>query len=296
MALHPDPADATLRRYLLGTLPEPEAEALEHAYFARAEALERLRGMEDDLLDDYVAGRLEADEKSAFERRYLASAPLRERVAAARALRVATAGSGIEGPRIAERPARWRVPLGIAAGLLLVILAVWSVPRRPPQSMASSVAVSEPPPPSAAPVESPASPPPTPPPGGPLASRTVVFALSPVLLRGQERTARLHVPPGTEEIELELEGDRALLPPPVSILEAVITTVEGEEVWRGEARRVRDAARPTVLASARVPARRLPPADYLLALSGRGADEGTLYSYFLAVGHPRPRVAPEQTP
>src|SRR5688572_17524517 len=127
--------DAALRRYLLGLLPEAEAEALEEAYFARPEVLERVRLAEDDLLDDYAAGRLETGERAAFEGRYLASAPLRERVMAARALRLAAGGQG-QAARAAGRPVRWRVPLGVAAGFVLVFLAVWLVPRRPPRSTA----------------------------------------------------------------------------------------------------------------------------------------------------------------
>lgn len=83
---------------------------------------------------------------------------------------------------------------------------------------------------------------------------------------------------------LELEGDPALVPPSVSALEAVVKTVEGEPVWRGEARHVKDARRPSLLASASVPAERLGPGDYLLTLSVGGTADGTLYSYFLRVG------------
>jgi hypothetical protein len=83
--------DSGLRRYLLGLLPEGEAEALEEAYLARPEVWERLRGIEDDLLDDYAGGRLGPADSAAFESRYLASSPLRDRVTAARALRLAAA-------------------------------------------------------------------------------------------------------------------------------------------------------------------------------------------------------------
>ena len=78
--MRPDLDDAAFRRYLMGLLPDAEAEGLEEVYFARPDVLERVRGVEDDLLDDYAAGRLETGEKEAFESRYLASAPLRERV------------------------------------------------------------------------------------------------------------------------------------------------------------------------------------------------------------------------
>jgi anti-sigma factor RsiW len=111
-AVPPDLDDAALRRYLLGLLPEAEAEPLEEAYFARPEVLERVRGVEDDLLDDYASGRLAPGERGAFEGRYLASPPLRERVVAARALRLASADrlhpsetvGGSPGPRRRRAP------------------------------------------------------------------------------------------------------------------------------------------------------------------------------------------------
>ena len=88
---------------------------------------------------------------------------------------------------------------------------------------------------------------------------------------------------GAATVVLELEGDPAVLPPATSALDVSVKTVGGTFVWRGEGRRVRDAGRPSLLASARVPAARLVPDDYLVALSARGG-EGTLYSYFFRVG------------
>ena len=88
---------------------------------------------------------------------------------------------------------------------------------------------------------------------------------------------------GTGTVVLELEGDPASLSQVTSALEVSVETVGGAQVWRGEGRRVSDARRPSLLASARVPAARLVPDDYLVALSARGG-EGTLYSYFFRVG------------
>jgi len=286
--VRPDLDDAALRRYLLGLLPEAEAEALEEAYFARSDVLERVRGVEGDLLDDYASGRLEPGEKGAFESRYLASAPLRERVVAARALRLATADK--RGPAVRlVAPVRWRVPLAIAAGLLVAVLAFWIRPPRSPQVTSASV-----PPDSAGPLETPLprSAVPVGPSGAPTpttsarqtATRPLVLALSPVLLRGQERPAQLRIPDGTDTVVLELEGDPALVPPSVSALQAIVKTVEGGPVWLGDARRMTDARRPSLLASAGVPAERLGPGDYLLTLSVRGPADGTLYSYFFRVG------------
>ena len=119
-------------------------------------------------------------------------------------------------------------------------------------------------------------------PRAPATSR-LVLALSPVLLRGQERPAGLRIPAQTDTVGLELEGDPALLPPSTSALQVVVKTVEGEEVWRGEARHVRSAGRPSLLAAASVPAERLAPGDYLLTLSLRGAADEALYSYYFRV-------------
>ena len=88
---------------------------------------------------------------------------------------------------------------------------------------------------------------------------------------------------GTGAVVLELQGDPASLSPVTSALEVSVKTVGGVLVWRGERRRVSDAKRPSLLASARVPAARLVPDDYLVSLSARGG-EGTLYSYFFRVG------------
>ena len=286
--MRPDLDDAALRGYLLGLLPEAESEALEEAYFARPDVLERVRGVEDDLLDDYASGRLEPGVKEAFESRYLASAPLRERVLAARALRLATADKRGPAARVVARPVRWRVPVAIAAGLLLAVLAFWIRPPRPPQMTSVSLPPDSagpsvtPLPQSAAPIGSSGAPTPTAAARAPATSR-LVLALSPVLLRGQERPAELRIPAATDAVVLELEGDPALLPPSNSALQGIVKTVDGEPIWRGEARRVIDARRPSLLASVGVPAERLGPGDYLLTLSVRGTADGTLHNYFFRV-------------
>lgn len=288
--MRPDLDEAGIRSYLLGLLPEAEAEALEEAYFARPEVWERVRGVEDDLLDDYAAGRLGPGEKQAFESRYLASPPLRERVVAARVLATAS-DTEVPAARVATaRPMRWGGPLAIAASLLVAVVAFWAWPPPAPPPVTSiwppptSAATSEAPPsPPAEPMGSSAAPAPTPPRPSP-GVRPLVLALSPVLLRGQARPVELRIPPGADTVVLELEGDPAIIPRSASALDAAVQTVEGERVWRGEARRVRDAGRPSLLASARVPAAKLGPGDYLVTLSARGSAGGALHSYFFRVG------------
>jgi hypothetical protein len=285
-AVRADPDDADLRRYLLGLLPDAEAEALEDAYFASPDVLERVRGVEDDLLDDHAAGRLEPRERKAFDTRYLASGPLRQRVAAARALRLTAADAGRPAARPVGRAVPWKIPLAIAAGLLVAVLAFWVRPLRPPE-VASAIpplaSGSEAPvPPSAALSEPSRAPLPTPPvPRTP--SRPLVLALSPVLLRGADGPAELRVSQEAETVVLELEGDPGSLPRPATALQVDIKTVEGTEVWRGEARRAKDARRPSLLASAHVPAARLPAGDYLVTLSVPAESGATLHRYFFRI-------------
>jgi hypothetical protein len=280
--------DGALRRYLLGLLPEEEAEALEDAYLAHPEVFERLRGVEEDLLDDYAAGRLAPADTTAIESRYRASSPLRERLHTARALRRAIdAGRPHPTSRVIATPAaRWIVPLALAASLILVAVVYW--PGRPPRSVVSSIpspsatARSESPAPSTGDAQPPVIAPSTATTHRPAAA-PLVLALSPGLLRGQQRPVPV-VPAGTEEVIFELEGDPAILPPPPSALAIVVETLEGRSIWRGEARRPAKTARPSLLASARVPTSRLGPGDYLLTLYSGPAEGAPLHRYYFRLG------------
>jgi hypothetical protein len=264
--LHADPDDIALRRYLLGQLPDAEAESVEEAYLARPEVWERLRDVEDDLLDDHAAGRLAPAEKEAFEKRYLASAPLRARVVAARALRQAGSSGSSRAAARADRARsiRWAGPVALASGLILTLLTEWNGERAPTTSLPSVVRSS-------------------PAPRRRLSTPPFVLALSPVLLRGQEGPAERRVPMGTDTVLLELQGDRTILPAPPVVLEATLETVEGRPVWRGEAQREAGAGKPPLVASARVPAATLAPGDYLLTLSLRDVTDGTLFRYFFRI-------------
>ena len=259
--------EPAIRRYLLGLLPEAEAEALEDAYLGDPEVLARVRAVEDDLLDDYAAGRLTRDETGHFESRYLPSPYLRRRVTAARALRLAADMPAPAAGQAPPGPIRWRGPLAIAAGVLVAVAVAFALrPSRP----AAVATVPAPTTLAALPPSPPATPSPEPKPTSPVvtpATIRVVVALSPVLLRGASGPVEVRVPRRTAVVVLELEGDPAVLAPrPGATLGATIETVEGATVWRGGAR-VRDPRRSTVLASVEVPAERLAPGDYLVTLS-----------------------------
>lgn len=267
--------DATLRRYLLGELPESEAESLEEAYFADAEAQALVREAEDDLLDDYAAARLGPGERQAFERRCLVTPPQRERLRAARALRLLASDVP------ARRRARFWPAFGALAAVFLlsvVALRVWP-PQTPPDvpAPASAARVESPAPPVAAPAAAEAQPPARPTPA------TFTIALAPLLTRSQGETPQVRIPPRASEVLLEFQGEPGSLPAR-SRWRASLATVEGRESWHGRAEARADPARPTLLAVARVPAVALKPDDYIATLAAEGgAEDEPSFRYFIRV-------------
>jgi len=74
------PDDRQLVRYLVGLLPEEEAERLDEQSIVLDEVAARLRCVENDLVDAYVRGALEGEILERFEVCYLASPRRREKV------------------------------------------------------------------------------------------------------------------------------------------------------------------------------------------------------------------------
>jgi hypothetical protein len=61
----------TLRKYLLGQLPEEEQEVLELWLLSEADAYDLVAAAEDDLIDDSITGRLNAREQDQFRNHFL---------------------------------------------------------------------------------------------------------------------------------------------------------------------------------------------------------------------------------
>ena len=72
--------DEFLRRYLLGALPEAEAEPVHELSMTDEEFAGRLDAVENDLVDAYVRGELSAENLEQFKTYYLASPRRREKV------------------------------------------------------------------------------------------------------------------------------------------------------------------------------------------------------------------------
>lgn len=268
--------DQTARRYLLGDLPEDEAAALEELYFASQDALDQMRGAEEDLLDEYVAGSLPPAERRRFEARLLGSPLQRKRLAAARALRLA-------GRAVAGGPVRWRPAarlVGTLAAAALVAVG-WQrlrpKPAEPPVvSPRASLSPGAGPPATAA-----SLPPAAPEPPGAGATAEFAVALAPVLTRSGGGPGAIHIPAHTTQVRLELRGEAGVLAAGAKPW-ASVTTVEGEPVFAGPAQLPAAGDRPGLLATLRLPAELLVPNDYVVALSGGAGGEPTA-RYFLQV-------------
>ncbi len=74
--------------YLLGALPETEAERFDELSIADDEFVSRLTAVENDLVDAYVRGDLSEDARRQFRAHYLSSQKRRDKVAFADALRL----------------------------------------------------------------------------------------------------------------------------------------------------------------------------------------------------------------
>src|SRR5215475_14931447 len=86
MVKQPFDSDQTIIRYLLNELSEDDQSRFEEAYFSDGSLFEKVRALEEELIDDYVKGDLSGRERRRFERHYLASDQRRERIEAAREL------------------------------------------------------------------------------------------------------------------------------------------------------------------------------------------------------------------
>ena len=73
-------------RYLLGSVPEAEAERLDELSVADEEFASRLAAVENDLVDAYVRGEMAAETRDRFQSYYLSSSRRREKVNFAEAL------------------------------------------------------------------------------------------------------------------------------------------------------------------------------------------------------------------
>ena len=91
-------------RYLLGYVPEAEAERLDELSVADEEFANRLAAVENDLVDAYVRGELAAQVRDRFQSHYLSSSRRREKLIFAEALLAIPVPNAV--PESIQAPAR----------------------------------------------------------------------------------------------------------------------------------------------------------------------------------------------
>lgn len=254
-----------LRAYLLDEMDADRREAIEASYFADPAALDRLDGAEQELIEAYLAGQLDARTRARFEQTCLTTPTRRQRLDTTRRLMSASPAAAPASPR-----ARWTPYLALAASLLIFAAAGWWM--RP--FGARTGAGAEP-----SPVTTGAARPSLPAPPPEAAPSVLALALSPLNPRGPGATPALILPPGIATLRLDLEAVGS--GPGVSRPHAMVQTVDGAEVWRGEGQGADGRQGWTVA----VPAARLMPDDYVLVLLDPGRPEANreLFRYFFRI-------------
>lgn len=290
------PDDQLLRSYLLGELPEEEAERIEQRLMEDDESFLLCEAIEADLLAALDRGELNPTEKERVLERLAASSQGRQRLALARFLN--TAADRPSGPWAIPwvfvrrafgflRPGmRWAT---MAAAVLLVTTGVWLALRNGDPAPQITQRISPPPPladpqkpvspPTGAPI--PQGPPkgerlvrkdePLPPPRVDRPEPTkVVLTLSLVRLRGgAEDLAEVRIPPGTDLVEIQI--DLGGLEDFESFHADVRNQGTGETVWeRGQLEpRQFEWGKALIL---EVPAQDLTSGRYEVAVTGRTKD------------------------
>ena len=108
--------DDLLKRFLLGAVPEEQAERLDELSISDDHVATRLQDVENDLVDAFVRGELSGETEQRFKAQYLSTPERRNRIAVAEAL--------LARQRSGTRVRRGLAPWAIAASVLLVVLAV----------------------------------------------------------------------------------------------------------------------------------------------------------------------------
>ena len=256
--------DELLRSYLLGALPEQEADRLEQRLLAEDELFELSEAVEADLLAACARGELAPAERERVQQRLASSPRGRERLALAHALNTLAGSPGraaapvLPFPRAAMPNAfRWAA---LAAALLAVAGLSWFAMERPHGGEAPPWVAQERP--------APASPrAPEAPRGAPAPKAEpvkAVFQLALMSLRGAEAAQKLRVPTGTEVVELQVavEGMEDF-----KSFHLTLRNRKAETVWEG------DGLEPVKLDGVRalvvdLPADRLPAGTYEIQARG----------------------------
>ena len=121
--------EKTIRKYLLGTLPQTRAERLEERLLTDDELAEKVSLIEDELIEDYARDALNPREREQFKNYFLVTPKRHQKLMTVRGLRnyaLETAGATVPAPR---RPwyVAFLIPQWKPVAALLLIVAVGGV-------------------------------------------------------------------------------------------------------------------------------------------------------------------------
>jgi len=244
--------DAAISRYLLGLSQETERAAIQERIFQDEDYFERVRSVQQELIDAYVRGELSNSEREQVKAVLLSAGRGKGDLAFARALAAVT-GAHAPKPRRAFQSAP--VWIGLIAATLVVAAGVgyWVVVGQR-NAGRESAEVSAPQRPTA-----------------PKSTAVLSVVLTPGVLRGSEKRKQIVIPPGTDTVQLQLdvENDRH------ASYSAMLKTNAGETAWEQNGL----SRQPDQSVLCNVPAVALKPASYELALKGGSDTVG--YYYFV---------------
>lgn len=267
--------DELLRSYLLGELPEEEADRLEQRLLAEDELFELSEAVEADLLAASARGELAPAEKERVQQRLASSPRGRERLALARALNTLAGSSERAAAPVVPFPQRAAAPArpafrwaALAAALLAAAGLSWYALERPhggeapPWVAQERPAPASPRAPEAPPQAQAQAPAPKPEPV------KAVFQLALISLRGAEAAQKLRVQTGTDVVELQIgvEGMEDL-----KSFHLAVRNRQAETVWE------KSGLEPVKLDGVRalvidLPADRLPAGAYEIQARGLTRD------------------------
>jgi hypothetical protein len=260
MAVAGDPIrdDQILVRYLLGSLPEDQAERLDELSVTDDDFVWRFRAAENDLVDAFLRNELSGDNLERFQSHYLSSSLRREKVQFAAALLALRTQEAPSAGRWFTKPMlipRWAFGAAVAAALLLGAILLYDntqlrngVQEHKQEAAAQDTAI------------------------------TVAMVLAPPL-RGAGKLPELIMPPGTGRVMFDLQLETDDLPVYRLVLKAPAADTP---LWRSEALQAHPSGSRRAL-SVTIPANLLDAGIHILQLSGDGQDTVPIADYTFKV-------------
>ncbi|HSS52395.1 MAG TPA: hypothetical protein VLX28_25920 [Thermoanaerobaculia bacterium] len=217
--------DELLRSYLLGKLPDEDADRLERRLLADDDLFDLAEAVELDLLAAVDRGAFSSAEREQILHKLAASPRGRERLAFARSLNaLATESRKVKSfvrpaPAFTPPAIRW---IALAASLVILAGLGWFALEQGPQASKAISQLGGPTPAVMPQLHAPGAPPVGPPPATPIPTKTprpisehpaaqkvptAVLTLSFLTSRGAEERQRLELAPNIHKVEIQIDAD-----------------------------------------------------------------------------------------